>query len=196
MYMTDGIRFIKCDIHDVPSPAFCFIDCGDKSWNDEPMIGDYYDVAEDGTLFELSYELGDEYAYIPSAVFDNPFAYEEPAAFDRSGAAFAFAAAVQQMIAQGDWDALAGKLCYPLPIFGEYGTFSVASRSDFLSADPDSFLTEDFRALVADASLAAYGHSLFGNTFCDGYLAFVCIGDPENVMDYRLSCISPVAPLF
>ena len=196
MYMTDDVRFVDCDIHDVPSPAFCFIDCGDKSWNGEPMIGDCYDVSEDGNLFEFSYEFGEEYVYIPSAVLDNPFAYEEPAAFDRSGAAFAFAAAVQQMISQGDWDAFAGKLCYPLPIFGEYGTFSVASRADFLSADPDSFLTEDFRLRVADASLATYGYSLFGNTFCDGYLAFVCIGDPENVMDYRLSCISPVAPLF
>ena len=196
MYMTDGIRFVDCDIHDVPSPALCFNGCGDKSWNGEPMIGDYYDVAMDGSLFECSFDYGDEYVYIPAAVLDNPFAYDDPAAFDRSGAAFAFAAAVQQMIAQGDWEALSGKFCYPLPVFSEYGTYSFTGRADFLSSDPDSVLTEDFRMRVANASLATYGYSLFGNTFCDGYLSFVCVGDPENVMDYRLSCISTAAQLF
>ena len=196
MYMTKGIHFSDCDIHDVPSPAFCFMECGDMFWNSEPLSADYYDVSADGSLIEYSYDYGYDSVYVPAAVLDNPFAYDNPAVFDRSGAAFAFAAAAQQMVAQGDWEALANKLIYPLPVFGEYGTYSFTDRADFLSADPDSVLTEDFRLRVANASLETYGHSLFGNTFCDGYLAFVCVGDPGNSMDYRLSCISPAAPLF
>ena len=196
MYMTKGIHFSECDIHDVPSPAFCLMECGDAFWNSEPMLADYYDITEDGSLIEYSYDYGYDSVYVPDNVLDNPFFYEDPVAFDRSSAAFAFAAAAQQMVARGDWEALAGKLIYPLPVFGEYGTSSFADRTDFLAADPDSILTEEFRLRVADASLETYGHSLFGNTFCDGYLAFVCIGDPDNSMDYRLSCLSPVAPLF
>ena len=158
MYMTKGIHFSECDIHDVPSPAFCLMECGDAFWNSEPMLADYYDITEDGSLIEYSYDYGYDSVYVPAAVLDNPFSYEDPVAFDRSSAAFAFAAAAQQMVARGDWEALAGRLIYPLPVFGEYGTSSFADRTDFLAADPDSILTEDednAKAFVAQVNSAA-----------------------------------------
>ena len=43
---TDGIIFRDCEIHHVPSPALVFSECGDKTWNGEPIPGfsGMYDV--------------------------------------------------------------------------------------------------------------------------------------------------------
>lgn len=52
----DGIRFLDCNIHDVPSPAFSFTECGDKTWNNEPVTGlnGMYNVADNGALTDGS----------------------------------------------------------------------------------------------------------------------------------------------
>ena len=80
-------------------------------------------------------------------------------------------------------------------IFGDADNYSIDSRELFLNFGIDSLLTPQVRQRIADSSLSEYGHSLFGNTFCDGLLAFVCIGDQTNADDYRLSCISTTTPL-
>ena len=51
-YQTDGIIFDSCGVHDVPSPALVFTECGDKSWNGVPLSGlnGMYDVDADGSL--------------------------------------------------------------------------------------------------------------------------------------------------
>ena len=51
-FQCDGLNFIDCDIHDVPSPAFCFTECGDKTWNKMPVVGldGMYDVNDEGLL--------------------------------------------------------------------------------------------------------------------------------------------------
>ena len=36
-FRCDGIRFLDCNIHDVPSPALSFTECGDVTWNNEPF---------------------------------------------------------------------------------------------------------------------------------------------------------------
>ena len=57
-FQCDGIRFNACDIHDVPSPAFTFTECGDCTWNDIPVLAQQamYDVSADGTLGEVAQE--------------------------------------------------------------------------------------------------------------------------------------------
>ena len=57
-FQTDGIVFTNCDIHDVPSPALVFYECGDKLWNENPIFGmdGYYDVDPYGDLIAFSYE--------------------------------------------------------------------------------------------------------------------------------------------
>ena len=66
-YQTDGIRLESCDIHDVPSPALRFTECGDKSWNNEPLNGlrGEYDVDENGRIIPASVggQIDAEYIY-------------------------------------------------------------------------------------------------------------------------------------
>lgn len=54
-YQCKGVRFLDCNIHDVPSPALSFTECGDKTWNKEPLEGlnNRYVVGEKGALFEI-----------------------------------------------------------------------------------------------------------------------------------------------
>ena len=196
MFMTDGISFTNCNIHDVPSPALTFTECGDKTWNGNAVIGlsGVYDVTADGRLTRSTYDYYgyEDYSNVES---ENPFAYEDPVAFDDNPAARTFAETVQKLIADGDWEALSERLSYPLVIFGDADNYSIASRELFLDFGIDNLLSSEVRQRIADSSLTEYGHSLFGNTFCDGLLAFVCIGDPANADDYRLSCISTSTPL-
>ena len=196
MYTTDGISFTNCNIHDVPSPALTFTECGDKTWNGNAVIGlsGIYDVTADGRLTRYTY---DYYGYedYSNSDSENPFAYEDPVAFGDNPAALTFAETVQSLIADGDWAALSERLIYPLVIFGDADNYSIDSRELFLNFGIDSLLTPQVRQRIADSSLSEYGHSLFGNTFCDGLLAFVCIGDQTNADDYRLSCISTTTPL-
>ncbi len=51
-FRCDGLSFTGCEVRDVPSPAFCFIECGDCSWNGEAFSGEngMYDVKSGGML--------------------------------------------------------------------------------------------------------------------------------------------------
>lgn len=196
-FMTDGITFTDCDVHDVPSPAFVFTDCGDKLWNGEAMNGlsGNYDVTADGTLTEYAYsdfgyEGGWNGEYAIAVPDDNPFAGQAPVPFGDNPAALQFAETVQQLIADGDWVSLADRVSYPLTILGEFENYSFGSRDALLTEDLGSILTDEFRGRIADAPLDEYGHSLFGNTFCNGHLAFSCWGNVNDPDAYHISCIS------
>ncbi|MBQ6427898.1 MAG: right-handed parallel beta-helix repeat-containing protein [Oscillospiraceae bacterium] len=52
-FMTDGISFKDCDIHDVPSPAFRFTECGDMTCNDEPIKSGQEGMFDVGSKGEL-----------------------------------------------------------------------------------------------------------------------------------------------
>ena len=67
-FQTDGIAFDSCHIHDVPSPALIFTECGDKTWNNEPIVpfSGLFDVGDDWKLVEINsmeeqYDYTDEY---------------------------------------------------------------------------------------------------------------------------------------
>ena len=199
-YATEGIRFEDCSIHDVPSPALNFTDCENTTWNGDSVDSwsSSYNVADDGSLTAFTYEgyvyEGDflhEYAVV---VPEDPFAGDVQMPFSEVPAALTFAETVQKLIAEGDWEALADWLDYPLTILGESENYSVASRERFLD-DYAGYLNEGFCQRIFEASLDRYGTSLYGNTFCGGYLAFVCRGSVDNPEDFRLSCISIVSPL-
>ena len=90
-FQTDGISFMDCDVHDVPSPAFQFTECGDMTWNGEPVSGrnGKYDVNADGTLSapidaKVPYEEESEFH---SGVNDleNPFSTEPTFSFLTNG---------------------------------------------------------------------------------------------------------------
>lgn len=122
-FQTDGIIFTDCDVHDVPSPAFRFTECGDKTWNGESLSGlnGMYDVNADGTLSAPMYEDGAsrEESEFHGGVNDleNPFAGEPTHLFqDGLPAGVEFAVAVQQAIVGDDWEALADKISFPLQL--------------------------------------------------------------------------------
>ena len=205
MFTTDGISFTNCSIHDVPSPALSFIECGDKTWNGSAIIGlnGTYNVTADGRLTKYTYDYYeyDESSYgeyvtaVPETVLENPFANDEPVPFEQNPAALSFAVTVQKLIAGGDWEALADRLSYPLMVFGNADNYSIGSREAFLDFGIDRVLTPVVRQQIADAALDEYGHSLLGNTFCDGLLAFVYAGNVNDADAYFLSSISAAAPL-
>ena len=116
-FQTDGIRFGDCDIHDVPSPALRFTQCGDITWNNAPVLGlnGEFDVAADGLLVPYEFQPEEEAVYTaPLEDLVNPFA-DEPAHHYQAGFPQAvFAAAVQQAIADGNWEALADRMAFPV----------------------------------------------------------------------------------
>ncbi|MBR0199141.1 MAG: right-handed parallel beta-helix repeat-containing protein [Oscillospiraceae bacterium] len=183
---TDGVRFLNCDIHDVPSPALYFFNSGDLSWNGEPLSGTRFDLDADGKPLSLDFEPG-ESAGEGYAVAYAPFQILDPGRF-REGETLDFARAVQQNIAEGNWEALSTQLCYPFPIFT--GTDSLVSYTpeDFLALDLDALMPPSYRQEIADAPLDAYGASELGNTFCGGRLAFARMADAAQ--DLRLIVIA------
>ncbi|MBP5775291.1 MAG: right-handed parallel beta-helix repeat-containing protein [Clostridiales bacterium] len=52
---TNGIHFVDCNIHDVPSPALVFYGCSDNTWNGQRMdpLKWRFDVKPDGTIVGL-----------------------------------------------------------------------------------------------------------------------------------------------
>ena len=204
-FQTDGIRFVECDVHDVPSPAFRFTQCGDKTWNGEPVTGweSEYDVGADGTLVPFVYEAETEEREFLGSVEDlvNPFADEPTHHYQAGFPQAVFAAAVQQAIADGDWEALADQLSYPLPVFAKGRGFTIPSREQFLILSMDeefmnTTFSEAFRTTVAQADLAEFGDCVFGETFCDHRIAFSCYGTQVTEENLFVTCISADGPLW
>ena len=199
MWRTDGVRFEGCDIHDVPSPALNLRECGDKSWNGEPMTGEMYDLGADGTLLELeNVSNADGYAEVyPESIY--PFDLLPPRDFIPNGTptdeVFVFAGEIQQNIAEGNWEALSEQLYYPFHILTGTRSIDALSPEDFLALDLDALLTPEFRRQIADAPLDSFGASLFGNTFCGGYLAFGLDRTADAAPLLRLTAASLAAPM-
>ena len=202
-YRTDGIFFQKCDVHDVPSPAFIFRECGDKTWNDEPITGleSYYDVGEDGRLAPL--ELRQEEPEYHGTVEDlvNPFAEETPLPMEAGSPMANFAAAVQKDFAGRDWESLADKIAFPIQFFVEGYSFVIHDRAEFLDMVPQSdfagvLFSEEYCERMAMADLSERGGTIFGNTILDHMIAVSCFGDVMTEDTLKIRAISTATPLW
>ncbi len=186
LHNTDGVSFQSCRIHDVPSPALRFLNCADKSWNGEPVTGEQFDAAADGSLIKLA-------GRAPRADIVMIGSHVAPALLAPGEPAYLFAELVQNQLAIGDWEALADSLFFPFFVYTEDRNYVFVSREDFLGADLDEILDADFRAGIAAESIAPFGYNDLGcNSFCGGHLALVRLLEtdlsPTDV--YLLQCIS------
>ncbi|MBR3474429.1 MAG: right-handed parallel beta-helix repeat-containing protein [Oscillospiraceae bacterium] len=177
---TDGIRFLNCDIHDVPSPALSFFNCGDFSWNGKPESGTRFDVEPDGTLKDLAAVKapGSE----SSDTLFKPLVLLSPGPFSEEHGTLPFAEAVQKALADGDWKALSERVAYPFHLFTADKTYTAEDAGEFLRLDLDALLTPEFRKQLSSMSLDSYEATSFGNSFCEGHLAF---GAEFNVTNDR-----------
>ena len=161
-FQTDGIRFGECRIHDVPSPALRFTQCGDITWNDAPVSGmnGEFDISAEGELMPYEFHPEEETVY-SSSLEDlvNPFADEPSHHYQAGFPQTVFAAAVQKAIADGNWEALADRMAFPVQVYVSGQSFPISSREVFLDAFSDENFTqfiqstfnEDFRKTTTSA---------------------------------------------
>ena len=205
-FQTDGITFIDCNVHDVPSPAFVFNQCGDKSWNGTPIEGldSMYDVDESGALaaYELPHAEEDEY-HGGVEDLENPFAGEPEFTFGADTPQGKFAAAIQQAVVDGDWAALADRIKYPLQFFTDHYSFVIHDRDEYLKMVDDGYFsspffeeTFDFTRQIAEADPSVFGSCVFGWTCLDGRFAFANLGFDDSLDDLRIGAISVLTPLW
>ncbi len=192
MSNTDGVRFLHCRIRDVPSPALSFYNCGDKSWNDEPFQGDSFDVADDGSLRELSSAGGGGEIALVNALY--PLGLFDPGPF--RDWMLPFLREAQTALAERDWETLSGMLNYPFTILTAHESYGVPDASAFLQLDLDRLLTRELRAEIAADPLTSCGICTLGNTACGGHLAFARIrASDTNPTGLLLTCLSVDEPL-
>lgn len=172
-FQTDGIVFSDCDIHDVPSPALIFNECGDKVWNGEPLLGlnGTYDMAEDGSLAEYAAE---------SYYNDESFHNIEPGDYE-----YTFLREVQQNIVEGDWETLAGRISYPVSfLYPAYGRSNdrivVNDREEFLNLPLDEVFEADYRDYVANATIGEIYPVPWGFLSLDNAVAYAYAPDPQE----------------
>ena len=91
--------------------------------------------------------------------------------------------------------ALSTQLFYPFHILTGRESVDALSPEDFLALDLDTLLSPEFRQTIADAPLDAFGATLFGNSFCGGYLAFGQDRTAETPPLLRLTAISLAVPM-
>lgn len=188
-FQCDGLRFDGCDIHDVPSPAFTFTECGDKSWNSEPISGlnGSYDVDGGGELVPVNSEDSQPGPYGGGI---SAFTYPE------DSPEMAFAASVRSAVADGDWEKLADMIAFPLRVVDAAGgSREISDRAEFL-AQADQLFPEEFRQTVAAAPLDEFGGTIYGVTFCRHLLAFSFFVDETNTVKYLVTVISVREPLW
>ncbi len=209
-FQTDGINFTDCDVHDVPSPAFRFTECGDKAWNGEPLSGlnGMYDVNADGTLSAPIYEDGPsrEESKFHGGVNDleNPFAGEPTHLFqDGLPAGAEFAVAVQQAIVGDDWEALADRISFPLQFFTDNYSFVIHDREEYMQMARDGYFMNElftdtfrFRDRIANADTSEYGSCVFGNTCLDHLIAFANFGNEPTSENLKIRAISVLTPFW
>ena len=75
MWNVDGIFLNDCSIHDVNGPALNFVNCGDKTWNGQPINGleGTYSISSDGSLQEFDWN-----AYFAAMYPEEYGTYTEP----------------------------------------------------------------------------------------------------------------------
>ena len=204
-FRTDGINFVDCGVHDVPSPALSFRECGDKTWNGEAFTGldAMYDVDENGALTEFAYPEREEEEEYHGAVLDlvNPFAYEPTFSYPENGPERRFILAVQKALADGDWEALADRIGFPIQFFDDGYSFVIHDRAEFLDMVPRGdfegvLFSDAFRERIAAASVEECGQCIFGATCLDHLIAFAGFGMDNTDTDYRIRAISNTTPLW
>lgn len=206
-FQTDGISFTDCDVHDVPSPAFRFTECGDKTWNGEPVSGlnGMYDVNADGTLSAPMYEDGPsrEESEFHGGVNDLPFANEPAFTREAGSADVRFAASVQQAIVGDDWEALADMIAFPLQFFTDNYSFVIHDRAEYMQMVNDGYFTNElftdtfrFRDRIADADTSVFASCLYGNTCLDHLIAFARVDGESKQDNLRISAISVLTPFW
>jgi beta-lactamase regulating signal transducer with metallopeptidase domain len=205
-FQTDGINFTDCDVHDVPSPALSFTECGDKTWNGVPLSGlnGMYDVDKNGIIPYETFPLKDE-AEFHGGVNDlgNPFAAEPTHHFQAGYPQSMFAYSVQQAIVEDDWRALADKISFPLQFFTDGTSFVIHNREDYLKMVRDGYFTNElftdtfrFKERIAADDLSEFGSCIFGDTCLDHLIAFACFGDQAAEENLKITAISVLTPFW
>ncbi|MBR0161210.1 MAG: right-handed parallel beta-helix repeat-containing protein [Oscillospiraceae bacterium] len=208
-FQTDGISFTDCDVHDVPSPAFRFTECGDKTWNDEPLSGPngMYDVNADGTLSASMVEDGparEESEFHGGAErLVNPFAEEPENHFQAGTPEYEFAASVQQAIVNDDWEALADRIAYPIQFFTIEYSFVIHDREEYLQKVQEGYFTVPgfeelfgFHQRISDADPTVFGSCVYGNTCLGHMIAFSSAGNTATEDNLYITAISVLTPLW
>ncbi len=203
-FQTDGIEFLDCDIHDVPSPALVFRECGDKSWNGQPISGlnGMFDVGENGALQEIHYEEPEEREFT-GAVEDlaNPFYKEAPTPLIADSPVYNFAASVQRDFDEWNWPSLADKVAYPVQVFVEDYSVVLHDREEFLECFGDENVIHNLTESgaidrIARAGNTESGSTVLGMTLLDHYIAATCVGDVLTEDNLRIRAISFASPLW
>ena len=205
-YQTDGIIFTDCDVHDVPSPAFRFTECGDKVWNSVPLSGlnGMYDVDENGIIPYETLPVEDE-AEFHGGVNDleNPFASEPTHHYQAGYPQSMFAYAVREAISSDDWAALADRIAFPLQFFTENYSFVIHDRGEYLQMVQDGYFTNElftdtfrFKERIAADDLSEFGACSFGDTCLNHLIAFSCFGDQVTEENLKITAISVLTPFW
>ena len=205
-FQTDGISFTDCDIHDVPSPAFVFTECGDKTWNGKPFSGldGMYDIDANGDLVEFEYTYKEDTDFHGAVEdLDNPFAAEPAFILGADTPQVAFAGYVQQAIANDDWEALADRIVFPVQVFTTNYSFTIHDREEYMQKARDGYFVNElftdtfrFRDRIADADTSVFASCVFGNTCLDHLIAFTCPGNEITSDNLMISAISVVTPFW
>ena len=205
-FQTDGINFVDCDVHDVPSPAFRFTECGDKVWNSVPLSGlnGMYDVDENGIIPYETLPVEDE-AEFHGGVNDleNPFASEPTHHYQAGYPQSIFAYAVREAISNDDWAALADRIAFPLQFFTENYSFVIHDRGEYLQMVQDGYFTNElftdtfrFKERIAADDLSEFGACSFGDTCLNHLIAFSCFGDQVTEENLKITAISVLTPFW
>ncbi len=210
---TDGIAFSGCVVTDVPSPALYFSGCSNISWNGEALVGMQFDIDENQSPVDPASGLSPEEALearkeevelaTPASIaeLENPHFNDPAHSYDPNSPIMLFAAEIQRLIADGDWEALSKKMYYPLAVYSDDRSFHLWTETEFVSSMQDEgFYTkngiEEFRQRVAAASLDEFGECIYGDTFCEHLIALFPVGDPTDPGNLRVSCLSLQTPLW
>ena len=215
-FRTNDLSFTDCDIHDVPSPALSIRECQRVNWNGSALVGEYFDLAADGTAEDASGALRDaaleemrlrawngrELSSPDSiAALQNPYYDEAPHSVEPDGDKARFAAEVQQLIAEGRWAELSKRILFPVQVFAGDRAFHLWTPQEFVSSMADEGFLEAnnvkaFQSKVAEAPLEEYGSCLYGETFAGHLLAFIAQDNGNGVISYRINCLSMETPLW
>ena len=212
-FQTEGIAFSGCVVTDVPSPALYFNTCRDVSWNGEALVGMQFDIDENQLPVDPASGLSPEEALearkeevelaTPASIaeLENPHFYDAAHSYDPDSPMMLFAAEIQRLIADGNWEELSKKMFYPLAVFSGDRSFHLWTETEFTNAMQDEGFyekngIEEFRQRVAAASLDEFGECIYGDTFCDHLIALFPVGEPTDPGNLRVSCLSLQTPLW
>lgn len=212
-FQTEGIAFSGCVVTDVPSPALYFNTCRDVSWNGEALVGMQFDIDENQLPVDPASGLSPEEALearkeevelaTPASIaeLENPHFYDAAHSYDPNSPMMLFAAEIQRLIADGNWEELSKKMFYPLAVFSGDRSFHLWTETEFINAMQDEGFyekngIEEFRQRVAAASLDEFGECIYGDTFCDHLIALFPVGEPTDPGNLRVSCLSLQTPLW